>query len=201
VSRQTGCMGPKDRGPRPKLEADAEFRADLRAAFAWRGDRPDDRFAADLTGWWANASILSRLGPALAKPYADHRPTLVLGPQSRGALLGALVAAHLRVGLVELRKDPLPAADSDRWLTARTPPDYQDRNLQLGVRRDLLPSTARVLFVDDWIDTGGQAVAAQNLVAAAGATWCGASVIVDALEDPRLRRDLNVSCLFRVNDL
>ncbi len=37
----------------------------------------------------------------------------------------------------------------DRWLTARTPPDYQDRNRQLGLRRDLLPSTARVLFVDD----------------------------------------------------
>ena len=163
--------GSERSGSEAKPEADAEFRADLRAAFAWRGDRPDDRFAADLTGWWANASILSRLGPALAKPYADHPPTLVLGPQSRGALLGALVAAHLRVGLVELRKDPFPAADSDRWLTARTPPDYQDRNLQLGVRRDLLPSTARVLFVDDWIDTGGQAVAAQNLVAAAGASW------------------------------
>jgi len=201
LSRQTGCMGPKDRGPRPKPDADAQFRADLRAAFAWRGDRPDARFAADPTGWWASASILRRLGPALARPYANLRPTLVLGPQSRGALLGALVAIHLRLGLVELRRDPSPAADSDRWLTARTPPDYQDRNLLLGVRRDLLPSTARVLFVDDWIDTGGQAVAAQNLVAAAGATWCGASVIVDALEDPRLRRDLNVSCLFRVSDL
>jgi adenine phosphoribosyltransferase len=69
------------------------------------------------------------------------------------------------------------------------------------VRRDLLPSTARVLFIDDWIDTGSQAIAAQNLVAAAGATWCGVSVIVDALEDPRLRRELNVSCLLRVNDL
>ena len=201
LSRQTGCMGPKDRGPRRKPDADAEFRADLRAAFAWRGDRPDDRFAADPTGWWASPSILSRLGPALAKPYTNLRPTLVLGPQSRGALLGALVAVHLQLGLVELRRDPSRAADSDRWLTARTPPDYQDRNLLLGVRRDLLPSTARVLFVDDWIDTGGQAVAAWNLVAAAGATWCGASVIVDALEDPRLRRDLNVSCLFRVSDL
>jgi adenine/guanine phosphoribosyltransferase-like PRPP-binding protein len=58
------------------------------------------------------------------------------------------------------------------------------------VLRDLLPSTARVMFVDDWIDTGAQAVAAQNLIAAAGITWCGASVIVDAREDPRLRRDL-----------
>jgi adenine phosphoribosyltransferase len=76
-----------------------------------------------------------------------------------------------------------------------------DRNLALGLRRDLLPSTARALFVDDWIDTGGQAVAARKLVDAAAATWCGASVIVDALEDPRLRRDLDVKCLFRVNDL
>jgi adenine phosphoribosyltransferase len=44
-------------------------------------------------------------------------------------------------------------------------------------------------------------VAARKLVDAAAATWCGASVIVDALEDPRLRRALNVKCLFRVNDL
>lgn len=73
-------------------------------------------------------------------------------------------------------------------------------DLELGLRRDLLPSTARALFIDDWIDTGGQAVAARKLVDAA-AMWCGASVIVDALEDPRLRRDLDVRCLFRVNDL
>jgi adenine phosphoribosyltransferase len=66
------------------------------------------------------------------------------------------------------------------------------------------------LFIRDWIDTGGQAVAARKLVAAAATMWCGASVIVDALEDPRLRRDLDVrrpfapahlGCLFRVNDL
>jgi adenine phosphoribosyltransferase len=105
------------------------------------------------------------------------------------------------VGLVELRKDPDPSADSERWLTTRTPPDYQDWNLALGLRRDLLPPTARALFVDDWIDTGGQAGAARKLVDAAAVTWCGASAIVDALEDPRLRRDLDVKCLYRVNDL
>jgi adenine/guanine phosphoribosyltransferase-like PRPP-binding protein len=58
------------------------------------------------------------------------------------------------------------------------------RNLEIGLRCDLQPSTARALFVDDWIDTGGQAVAARRLFDAAAATWCGASVIVDALEDP-----------------
>ena len=98
-------------------------------------------------------------------------------------------------------RTPDPAGGSDRWLTARAPPDYQDRNLQLGLRRDLLPSTARVLFVDDWIDTGGQAVAAHSLVNQAGATWCGATVIVDALHDSRLRRDLNRRSIFQINDL
>jgi adenine phosphoribosyltransferase len=116
-------------------------------------------------------------------------------------LLGALVAVELGVGLVELRKDPEPSVDSDRWLAARTPPDYQDRNLRLGVRRDLLPAGSRVVFVDDWIDTGGQAVAARQIVEAAEATWCGVSVIVDALADARLRRDLDVSSIFRERDL
>jgi adenine phosphoribosyltransferase len=125
----------------------------------------------------------------------------VVGPESRGGLLGALVALELGVGLVELRKDPEPSTDSDRWLTARTPPDYQGRNLRLGLRRDLVSTGARVLFVDDWIDSGGQAVAARHIVEAAQATWCGASVIVDALTDARLRRDLAVSSIFRDWDL
>jgi len=47
VSSSTTCGRP---------DADAELRADLRAAFAWRGDRPDDRFAADPSGWLANPS-------------------------------------------------------------------------------------------------------------------------------------------------
>ena len=173
----------------------------MRSAFAWRRDRADDRWTADLTRWWADPAILRQLGAALAEPFRDREPTVVFGPQSRGALLGALVALELGVGLVELRKDPVPAADSDRWLIARTPPDYQDRNLRLGARRGLVPSTARVLLVDDWAATGGQATAARTLVEMAEASWCGASVIVDALTDPRLRRDLNLQSLFRENDL
>jgi len=65
------------------------------------------------------------------------------------------VAQHLGVGLIELRKEPWPSADVDTWLIARTPPDYQDRNLALGIRANLLTPGTRVLFVDDWVDTGG----------------------------------------------
>lgn len=194
-------MGPKNRGPRRKQDADTQFLDDLRASFRWIGDRFDVSYTADPTGWWANPSVLRRLGPALASPAAESNPTHVVGPASRGALLGALVALELGVGLVELRKDPEPSTDSDRWLTARTPPDYQDRNLELGLRRDLLPAGSRALFVDDWIDTGGQAVAALQIVEAAEATWCGVSVVVDALAEAHLRRSLDVTSIFRVRDL
>lgn len=173
---------------------------DLRSAFRL-ADRPDHRYAAEPTGWWADASILRRLGPALARPAQHSKPTHVAGPESRGGLLGALVALELGVALVELRKDPEPSTDSDRWLTALTPPDYQDRNLKLGSRRELLPPGSRVLSVDDWIDTGGQATAARQIVEAADTTWCGVSVIVDALTDARVRRDLDVNSIFRDRDL
>jgi adenine phosphoribosyltransferase len=194
-------MAAKDRGPRAKPDAGAELSADLHRAFRWRGDRFDTSYAADPTGWWADAGILQRLGPALSGLFADASPTVVLGPQSRGALLGALVAAHLGVGLVELRKDPGQSTDSDRWLATRTPPDYRDRNLRVGARKDHLAAGHRVLLVDDWIETGGQATGARDIVAQAGATWCGAAVVVDGLRDSRLRRDLDVRCLINVRDL
>jgi adenine phosphoribosyltransferase len=197
----TTCVAAKDRGPRPQPSPSEELRSDLQRTFRWLGDRTDDRYRADPTGWWADASILGRLGPALAELFGDQEPTLVLGPQSRGALLGALVATHLGIGMVELRKDPSPAADSDRWLIAHTPPDYRDRNLRLGARKDHLNAGERVLLVDDWIQTGGQATGARAIVEQSGATWCGVAVIVDGLSDSRLRRDLDLRSLVNVREL
>jgi adenine phosphoribosyltransferase len=102
---------------------------------------------------------------------------------------------------VELRKDPSPSADSERWYVARTPPDYRDRNLLLGARKDHLKTEHRVLLVDDWIDTGGQATGARTIVEQAGASWCGVAVIVDGLRDSRLRRDLDVRALLHLREL
>jgi adenine phosphoribosyltransferase len=174
----------------------------LRARFRWIGDKYDDGGRADLTGWWRDPVVLSLLGPALAGvvPSAAEA-TVVLAPQSRGTLLGSLVAAHLGVGLVELRKEPGTLADSDAWRTRTTPPDYRDRQLVMGFRRALVRSGDRVLFVDDWIATGGQALTAKALVDDTGATWLGASVIVDGLETPSYRRPLGLRGLLHLRDL
>ena len=172
----------------------------LRASFRWLGDRTDRDLVADPTGWWHDPAVLAWIGPALAALWPEP-PTLVMGPQSRGSLLGALTARHLGVGLLEVRKDPSSGADSDAWWRATTPPDYRDRHLVMGVRRRLLHAGDRVLFVDDWIDTGGQAAACRRIVEQSGARWTGAAVAVDGLEDAGLRHRLQVRALLRRREL
>lgn len=172
----------------------------VRDRFAWLGDRTDHTWYADPTGWWRDPVLLSRLGPALAG-LAGTRPTVVIGPQSRGCLLGVLVAAHLGVGFVEVRKDDGPACDSEAWLRRTCPPDYRDRQLTLGFPRNLVRGGDRVLFVDDWVATGAQALAAQQLVGDAEATWAGAVTVVDALTEHRVRRQLRLASLVHVRDL
>ncbi|WP_051084830.1 phosphoribosyltransferase family protein [Kribbella catacumbae] len=179
---------------------DGGVRRRLRGAFRWRWDRGDWRGSADLTGWWRDGELLGELGPALAGLY-DEEPTVVLGPVSRGSLVGALTAASLGVGFVEVRKNGGPANDSDRWVLRTTGPDYRDRHVVFGFRRGLVNAGDRVLMVDDWADTGATARVVRQLTDDCGAQWIGAAVIVDGLMDPRLRHDLPVRALLDVRTL
>ncbi|MEU8224417.1 phosphoribosyltransferase family protein [Kribbella sp. NPDC048915] len=145
--------------------------------------------------------MLRAVGPALAELYADAAPTVVLGPVSRGSLVGALTAAALGVGFVEMRKASGSSIDSDRWVRRTSAPDYQDRHVVFGFRRELIRAGDRVLMVDDWIDTGATARTARALVADCGAAWVGAACIVDGLTDPRLRHDLPVRSLLNIHQL
>jgi adenine phosphoribosyltransferase len=179
-----------------------EIRERLRAAFAWRSDQTDGSQYADVTGFWRDAQLLRSLGPALAALFAaSPSPTVVLGPDSRGSLVGPLVAVHLGVGFVEVRKNRGPLTDSDLWVRRTTPPDYRDRHLELGFRRDLVNAADRVLVVDDWIETGSQVRAIKQMIDTVDASWLGGACIVDALTDPRLRRDLHIRSLVHMRDL
>jgi adenine phosphoribosyltransferase len=144
--------------------------------------------------------LLRELGPALGKLY-DVTPTVVVGPVSRGSLVGALTAAALGVGFVEIRKNTGPATDSDRWVLRTAGPDYQDRQDVFGFRRDLVRAGDRVLLVDDWAETGATALTGRALVDDCGARWIGAACIVDGLTDARLRHDLPLRALLDVRQL
>ncbi|WP_434995104.1 phosphoribosyltransferase family protein [Arthrobacter sp. Ld5] len=183
------------------MRTESGMRDRLRQSFRWRGDRTDPDFRADVTGWWRSPDTLLSLGPGLAALFPDVVPTVVMGTESHGSLLGVLTAQHLGIGFAEVRKDPGRAADSDAWWEVSSGPDYLDRNLRLGLRRSLLKAGDRVLFVDDWIATGAQAEACHALVEMSGATWTGAAVVVDGLERTSLRRKLQVRSMLNVREL
>jgi adenine phosphoribosyltransferase len=177
-----------------------DLRRRLSAAFAWRPGRAAGHSYAEVSGWWQDPDLLANLGPALADLFRSDGPTVVLSPQSSGFIIGPLVATSLGVGFVAVLKDHRPTT-TDQWLQRTTPPDYRDRHLSLGFRRGQVQQSDRVLLVDDWVDTGGQLLGVQSLVADTGATWLGAAVIVDALNDHRVRRLLQVRALLHERDL
>lgn len=182
-----------------------DLRDQLLASFRWRSDPPvwpeERTHYADYTQWWRQPAILQSIGPALANLFADAAPTVVMGTVAHGSLLGPLAANHLGVGFAEVRKGALRGSDDDPWLTRLTPPDYEDRHLELALRKSQLNSGDRVLFVDDWVASGGQAIACKGLTADAGASWAGAAVIVDGLESAATRRELGLRSLLHMRDL
>jgi adenine phosphoribosyltransferase len=182
-------------------EAVEATRDQMRALYHDVSDRNYDAETFDFDGWWKSPNILGELGPLLAEQFRSEGVSVVLGPAASGYLLGPLVAIALGVGFVPVSKHPRTGVDSDPWRVRTTPPDYQDRHLELGFRRRLITSSDRVLAVDDLVDTAGQLLTLQGLTQDAGATWVGATVLIDNLQTSQPRRQLNLHAVFHAREL
>jgi adenine phosphoribosyltransferase len=171
----------------------------LRVGFHWRGG-PDTAFA-DITEWWRDPVVLRDL-PAAVADLVPGSPTVVLGPASRGTLLGALVAAHLGVGLVEVRKNDRVALHAPGYASRPLPRSYHEGGATLSFRRALLRPADRVLCVDDWVESGAQALAIKAMTDELGAEWLGLACIVDDLaERPSVREALGARSLLSADSL
>jgi adenine phosphoribosyltransferase len=147
------------------------FRDDLLARFRWIDGH------ADILGLFADAGLLAAAGEALAAPFEAVDITRIAAVEARGFILGTAVAVHLGVGFVPIRKagaiHPGPKA------LRQAGPDWRGNQPTLMVQRSALRSTERVLLVDDWIETGSQALAARALIDDCEAQYAGLSVLVD----------------------
>jgi adenine phosphoribosyltransferase len=154
---------------------------------------------ADVWHLFANATLLRRCIEALVWPYRGDGVTHVVGIEARGFLLGGAAAAALEVGFVAIRK--AAGHFPGRLFTESTGVDYKGEVGELRLQADLVPPGARVLLVDDWIETASQFGAARALLERAGATVIGASVLVDETE-PRRRPALGkFKALIHADDL
>jgi adenine phosphoribosyltransferase len=152
-----------------------DFAQELRARFRWIGGH------ADIVGLLSDAEFLARSAAALAEPFADVGVTKVAGIEARGFIFGAAVAMWLDAGFVAVRKPgsvhPGPKA------VRVSEPDWRGQRLAYELQRAAVGVGDRVLLVDDWAETGSQALAAKALIEECGGDWAGASLLVDQLDE------------------
>ena len=155
-------------------------RAPLLAEFRWCDGH------ADMWRVFRDSAALVVLVDALAEPWLDAGVTHVVGVEARGFLLGGAVAVRLDAGFHAVRKAGglLPGPKLSR-LTGR---DYRGNRHELRTQATLCRGEV-VVLVDDWAETGSQAIAVRELVELAGARFAGVSLVVDQLH-PDLRGQL-----------
>jgi adenine phosphoribosyltransferase len=161
--------------------------------------RGDGDGSSDIWRAFADRELFARAVAALAVPFRGERYTKVAGVEGRGFVLGGAMAAHTGAGFVAIRK-------SDGWLPGdvlecTTEPDWQGRSHSLRLQRGVLTPEDRVVLVDDWYETGSQALAARELIATTGATMLGMSIIVDDLSDDVRERLGRLHALLRADAL
>lgn len=128
----------------------------------------------DITPILKDVALLRQAVAALAAPYEDTRVDKVVGMESRGFILGAMLANHLGAGFVPVRKKgKLPY----QTIAETYALEYGTDELEMHI--DALTPGDRVLIHDDVIATGGTAVATTNLVKRSQGHILGYSFLIE----------------------
>lgn len=157
---------------------------------------------ADVWSVFRDAKALSAAVAALAEPVkqAGVGVDAVCGVESRGFLLGAAVAVELGVGFLPVRKGTGLFPGEKTF--GQTAADYRGLRHTLRLQRSAVAEGERILLVDDWIETGNQALTAKALIEQCGGIWAGCSVLVDQLPNAAARDALGpVHALLNAGEL
>jgi adenine phosphoribosyltransferase len=128
----------------------------------------------DITTLLQDATLFRRAGDLMAELCRPHRADKVVAIESRGFILGGLLADRLGLGFVPVRKPgKLPA----QTLKATYALEYGTDSLEMHA--DALRKGERVLVVDDVIATGGTAKAVGELAERLGATVTAFAFLVE----------------------
>lgn len=113
----------------------------------------------DVTTLFQNPTALQELSDTLYEMYKDCGITKVVGIESRGFIMGPILATRLGAGFVPIRKPgKLPAETIEESYSK----EYGTDTIQM--HKDALTEDDVVLLHDDLLATGGTMKAACNLV-------------------------------------
>src|SRR5574344_2488770 len=117
----------------------------------------------DVTTLFKDAEALKELGDMLYEMYKDKGITKVVGIESRGFIMGPMLAARLGAGFVPVRKPgKLPAEVIEESYTK----EYGTDTIQM--HKDAINENDVVLLHDDLLATGGTMAATYRLVKKCG---------------------------------
>jgi adenine phosphoribosyltransferase len=113
----------------------------------------------DVSTLYKNPACLNEMLDELVRLYADKGITKVVGIESRGFVIGAILASRLNCGFVMCRKPgKLPA----ETLKESYGKEYGTDTIE--IHTDAITPDDVVLIHDDLLATGGSMLAAYNLV-------------------------------------
>lgn len=113
----------------------------------------------DLTTLFKNNVLLKKTSDLLYDYYKDKGITKVVGIESRGFILGGILAYHLNAGFEVIRKPgKLPAKTIIKDYTL----EYGSNTIE--IHEDALETNDIVLLHDDLLATGGTSKAAMELI-------------------------------------
>jgi adenine phosphoribosyltransferase len=128
----------------------------------------------DITTLLQNADAFRKAVDLLLERYRGMQFDLVAGIESRGFIMGTVLAYELNKGFVLIRKPgKLPA----ETISAEYSLEYGTDRIEMHV--DAVPPGQRVLLVDDLLATGGTMQAACNLVKQAGGEVAECSFLIE----------------------
>ncbi|PXX96865.1 adenine phosphoribosyltransferase [Marinifilum breve] len=147
----------------------------------------------DITTMLKDEKHLATLVETLYEQYKDKGITKVVGLESRGFILGTVLAYKLNAGFVPIRKPgKLPAATYSEKYTLEYGED------EIHIHQDALTEDDVVLLHDDLLATGGTAAASIKLLAKCGVNKAFVNFLVE-LDFLKGRDKLNTE--FKVDSL
>ena len=128
----------------------------------------------DITTLLLNPDAVRECVEQISERYRAQGIQKVIGIESRGFMLGPMIAQELRAGFVPIRKKgKLPAA----IIREEYALEYGTDSIE--IHKDAVSAGERVLLHDDLLATGGTMAAAVRLLQRLGGAVAGASFIVE----------------------
>lgn len=133
-----------------------------------------DKFAwLDPTSIYINAAAFEDLLDDFCAELNADDIDVVAGLDAMGFVLGAALAARLGRGFLPIRKAGKLCVDTDKV----TFNNYSGRTQEMEMRSPAFAEGARVLLVDQWVETGGTMDGAIRLVKRQGGKVAGIATI------------------------